>query len=525
MPGAVFMVGVALAVAILVGRVLAHRLGLPETALFVLLGVAASYFPGLPAVHLAPDVVLLLFLPPLIYFAGFFTDPRATKTHIVAIIGQAFGLTLVSIAAAAVALHAILPDLGWAVPIAFGAVIAPPDPVAATSALQRLGAPRRLVTILEGEGLVNDGVALTVFGLAIEAAGAPFSFGHAVVRTLVTVLGGIGYGLVVGIAVGALRKRVRDTGSQVVLSLLTPYLAFVPADRLHLSGVLATVGAAAWLGSRGRGLFAPTSRLETESFWRVLNLLLVAALFVLLGLQIPAILGAASNYSALILLGAATTLVAATVGIRLVWTMSVPPLIARQRWGDPVVLSMPRSQRLVLGWSGPRGAVSLAIALSLPLTLPDGSPFPRRDLLLFLTVVIVLATLVGQGATLPALLKRLGVVQSERERTERLRARHAAAQAALRELNQLPDQRAETATARALHQVFELRLNRLRTQLDPDADGVADRADSNALRLRLIDAQRAAVRSLYDQGDITSAAMVEVSQDLDQEETRLRGRD
>lgn len=520
-----FVVGVALGVAVLVGRLLARRSGLPETALYVLLGVAASYLPGLPPVRLAPDVVLLLFLPPLIYFAGFFTDPRATKTHIVAVIGQSVGLTLVTIAVAAVVLHAVFPDLGWAVPIAFGAVIAPPDPVAATSILQRLGAPRRLVTILEGEGLINDGVALTVFGLAVEGVGAPFSIGHASVRTLLVVAGGIGFGLLVGIGVGALRKRVRDGGSQVVLSLLTPYLAFVPADRLHLSGVLATVSAAAWLGSRGRGLFAPTSRLATESFWRVLNLLLVAALFVLLGLQIPAIIAAVLGYPVGVLLGAGAALVAAVIGIRLAWTMLIPPLLARQPWGDRSVLSMPRRQRLVLGWCGPRGAVSLAIALSLPLTTANGAPFPRRDLLLFLTVVVVLATLVGQGGALPALLRHLGVIASEEERTEGLRARHTTARAALRELDELPDERTESTTGRSLRQVYELRLDRLRTQLDPDIDGTEDRAAAHELRLRLIEAQRAALRRLYDQGDITAATMVDISQELDLEQARLRGTD
>lgn len=375
MPVQLFVVALVVVVAVLLGRLLTGRLGVPDATAYVVLGVAAGFVPGLPAVQLSPDVVLLLFLPPLIYFAAFFSDPRETMAHIVPVVGQSVGLVLATAVAAAGALLLIYPDVGWAGALAFGAAIAPPDPVAATSVLARLGAPRRLVTVLAGEGLVNDGVALTPFALAIENVGSSPSGGEIVVRILVEVGGGIGIGLVVGVAVVWLRKRIRDTPSQVVLSLATPYLAFVPANLVGASGVLATVSAAVWLGTRGRGLFAPASRLPTETFWRVLNVLLVAVLFVLLGLQVPGIIAVVAGYPIGTLLLAAAAVVLVAVTVRPAWVLLVPPLLARLPVHEGLLVTMPRRERAALGWCGPRGAVSLAVALSIP---PDGRRWRRR---------------------------------------------------------------------------------------------------------------------------------------------------
>ncbi|HEY0577718.1 MAG TPA: Na+/H+ antiporter [Pseudonocardia sp.] len=523
MPTEVFLIGAALAVAVLLGRLLAGRIGVPDAAAYVLIGVAAGLVPGLPRVQVSPDVVLLAFLPPLVYYAAFFSDPRETMEHIGAVVGQSVGLVLATAFAVAWTLLLIFPDIGWAAALAFAAAIAPPDPVAATTVLQRLGVPGRLVTVLEGEGLINDAVALTLFAVAVANLGASPSVPEVLVRIVVQVAGGILFGLIVGIAVARLRERTRDPLSQAVWSLVTPFLAFVPAHLMHASGVLATVTAAVWLGTHGRGLVAPSARLQTETFWRVLNLLLVAFLFVLLGFQIPGIVAVVADYPVGTLLLASASLVAVVVVVRMAWALLVPPLVRRLRVGDDEISALSRKERLVLGWCGPRGAVSLAVALSLPLTMPDGAPFVRRDLLLFLTVVVVLATLVGQVLPLPALLRRLRLSPSEQERTEGLRAHRAMVDAALREVEDLAAQEEqETEGLEAMRQVLELRRDRLHRQLEseaPDGDAGPDERD---LQLRMLAAERKALRDLARRGDIGRRTQIAISQELDLDETRLR---
>ncbi|GAA4693364.1 Na+/H+ antiporter [Pseudonocardia yuanmonensis] len=546
MPTQVLLVVVVLAAGVVLGRLVSRRTGLPDAAVYVLLGVAAAFIPGVAEVRLSPDLVLLLFLPPLIYYAAFFSDPRETANHLVPVVGQAVGLVVVTAVAVGGTLLLVFPDVGWAAAIAFGAAVAPPDPVAAGSVLQRLGAPRRLVTVLESEGLVNDGVALTLFAVAIGAVGASTSAGEIGLKLLIEVGGGIALGLVVGIVSAALRRYVRDTASHVLLSLVTPYLAFVPAQELHASGVLATVTAAVWLGVRGRGLVEPTVRLHSETFWSVLNTLLVALLFVLLGIQVPTVFREIGAYPWQALLLAALAVSVAAIVVRLAWVMAVPPLGQLLPIRQDPASHMPWRERLALGWCGPRGAVSLAVALSIPLTAVGGAPFPRRDLLLFLTVVVVLVTLVGQTVPLPWLLRVLRLRPDERERTEGLRARRAAVDAALRELDEVAEQdEPGPAGVEELRQVLELRRDHLRDQLEAsrrahqgDGDGAGrngdgraghDRnaegpTDTSALRLRLLKVERETLRRLQSRGEISRPTMVAISQELDLDETQLRRR-
>ena len=520
----VFAVMAVVAVAVIGARVVSRRLGVPAAAAYVLLGALAAFLPGMSAVELSPDVVLLLFLPPLLYYAAFFSDPRETMHHLGPVVGQALGLVLVTAGVAAGALLAVLPDIGWAAAIAFGAAIAPPDPVAATTVLQRLGAPRRLITVLEGEGLVNDGVALTLFALAVGSVGSTTSVGEGIGRVAIEVGGGIAIGLAVGIVLVWLRARIHDADSQVVLSLVTPYLAFIPAHQVHASGVLATVTAAAWLGTRGRGVVPPTARLRSETFWALLNTLLVAVLFVLLGLQLPRIAAGVSHYPLTTLAFASAAMVVATVLIRLVWVIVVAPLLTRRAAGAHNSAGMPLRERVALGWCGPRGAVSLAVALSIPTTTAAGSPFPRRDLLIFLTMVVVLTTLVVQILPLPILLRRLGLFGDAEARSEGLLARRTAVDAALRELDAITDADGpEPAGAQGVRQVLQLRRDRLDTLLHADASNSDEpRPDHRDLRLDLLSAERRAVRELYDDGHISRRTVVEVSQELDLDETRLR---
>jgi CPA1 family monovalent cation:H+ antiporter len=303
----------------------------------------------------------------------------------------------------------VLPAVGWAAAFAFASAVAPTDAVAATSVLNRLGAPQRIVTILEGESLINDGVALTAFGLAAEAMVHPFTFAHGVVRLVEVVAGGIAYGLVVAVVIGRVRRFIRDPSIQILVTLITPFIAYVPAEELHFSGVLATVVTGTYLGTRAEGMLQPASRVSGTMFWRMVVFLLESALFVLLGLELRTVVDdLSSSYSVAWLAGAAAVEVAVVIGIRMAWELLVSPLIAFLPGKHSSYVRNPWRQRVVIGWGGIRGAISLAIALTLPLTTSAGHPLTQRSTLIFLAAVVVVVTLIGEGLTLAPLLHALG---------------------------------------------------------------------------------------------------------------------
>jgi CPA1 family monovalent cation:H+ antiporter len=515
-----FLVGIVIAAAVLLARALARRIGIPDAVAFVVLGAIGSLVPGASHVRVSPDVVLLLFLPPLIFFAGFFSDEREVRANFGTITGLAVGLVIATTAGVAAVLHQLVPQIGWAAALALGAAVAPPDPVAATSVMNRLGVPRRVATILEGEGMINDGISLTLFALALESVGQTVTVGHAVLRAVEAVVGGIAFGLAIGFVITKVRTHIRDMGSQIVVSLLTPYLAYIPAERLHGSGVLATLAAATFLGTRGRGLFQPAARVQTETFWRVLVFLVEATLFVLLGLEAREIVQGISDQPPGIVAITSVCIVLTAVAIRLAWQLFLPPLVAHFRRGDDV-LAMPRRERALIGWCGLRGAISLAIALSIPVTL-DGRPFPGRSLLLFLTLVVVLATLLGQGSTLPLAIRVLGVAQSKEEQGQELHGRQMAAEAALKELEELVSSgKVEENSARTLRPLYEARLERLRSQ-SADEDVPESSQEVHRLRLRLIKVQRQALQQMYESDQIGADVRLEISRELDLEEAGLR---
>ncbi|WP_433177437.1 Na+/H+ antiporter [Actinoallomurus sp. CA-150999] len=515
-PASLFVVGLAIAVVVLLSRALSAWMGMPEAILLVILGGMAGFLPGMPETEVPPGVVLLGFLPPLIYHAAFFTAPREMRADAVPIITLAVGLTAVTTFAAAAAMRWTVSGLGWAAAIALGAAVAPTDPVAAISIMKRLNAPPRIVTIVEGESLINDGVALTAFGLAVESLTRPFSFAHGVARTAEVVVGGVAYGLVVGVVVARLRRRIRDPSSQIIMSLLTPYLAFVPADRVGFSGVLAAVAAGFYLGTRGEGVLQPASRLPGQLFWRVLVFVLESALFVLLGLQIRAILHELSGRSWSRAVLGAVVVAAAIVVLRLAWTLLVFPL-SRYLPGRHFTFDhLPWRERLAIGWSGMRGAISLAIVLSLPTTVPGLAP-GRHGERIFLIAAVVFITLIGQATTLPLLLRRLGLAESDRLRIELLDARRTVLEAALARLDELIENcEVDERTARAYRRLYEDRLERLRAELDEEPE--EGTADSVVLRRELVRTQREKLRRLYRKGRVSADVMRTVDRWLDLED-------
>jgi CPA1 family monovalent cation:H+ antiporter len=416
----------------------------------------------------------------------------------------------------------VLPDLGWAPVLAFAAAVAPTDAVAASSVMTRLGAPQRIVTILEGESLINDAVALTAFGLAVEAMAHPFTFGHGLLRSAEVVIGGIAYGLAVGMVTGRIRRRVRDPMIQILISLITPFVAYIPAEQLNVSGVLATVVAGAYLGTRTEGLIQPASRVSGTLFWRTLIFLLESALFVLLGLELRSIVGHLSGaHSVPWLAGASAAVVAAVVVIRLAWELLVSPLIGFLPGRHSAFVRNPWRQRLVIGWGGMRGAISLAVALTLPTEL-NGRPFGERSTLIFLAGAVVVATLIGQGLTLAPLLRALGLAQTEQHQRAEASARATVTEAGLARLDELAETgEVDEDTANVYRQLFEMRLDRVRVVLgDASEDDVAD---TSGIRRELVRAQRDKLNELYRNGKISDDIRRAISRTLDLQEPRPLG--
>ncbi|WP_307800495.1 Na+/H+ antiporter [Actinomadura nitritigenes] len=514
-----FIVVLATAAVVVLSRALSARLGMPNAILLVVLGAAIAFLPGMPEIELPPEVVLIGFLPPLVYYAAFFSAPREAKADAVPITALAIGLTTVTTFTVAAVLRWVLPDLGWAAAIALGAAVAPTDPVAAISIMKRLDAPVRIVTIIEGENLVNDAVALTAFVLAVEALTTHFTVGHGIARLAVVVAGGVAYGLAVGFIASRLRRRIRDPGSQIIVSLLTPYLAFVPADELGFSGVLATVCAGFYLGTRGEGLFQPASRLPGQLFWEVLVFLLESALFVLLGLEIRVIVRELTSaaWPSAVLGAAAVT--AVIVALRLAWTQFIFPL-SRYLPGRHIAFDhLPWRDRLAIGWSGMRGAISLAIVLSLPVSAR--LPQERRGERLFVTGAVVFVTLIGCASTLPGLLRRLGLAESDRVRIEYQEARKGVAEAALARLDELIENgEVDGRTGRTFRQLYEDLLDQIRAEFGEDVE--EEVTDSLGLRRELVRTQREKLRRLYSKGKISAEVLRAVDRWLDLEDPDIR---
>jgi CPA1 family monovalent cation:H+ antiporter len=506
--------------------VLAGAVRVPYPILLVLGGLVLGFVPGVPRAELQPDLVLVLFLPPLLYQAAFFSSPRDLRADARAITGLAVGLVLLTVIAVAAVAHAMVGGLPWAAAFALGAIVSPTDPLAATAIARRLGVPRRVVTLLEGESLVNDATALVAYRVAVGAVVAgSFTAWQAGVRFLAGAAGGVAIGLLVGWLIAEARRRIDDPVVEIVLSVVTGYAAYLPADGLGASGVLAAVTAGLYVGWRAPQLASPSTRLLGFSFWEVLVYLLNAVLFVLVGLQLHPILSGVGGRSAALLLGSAALVSAVVIAARLVWLFSVPYLIRvlDRRPSQPARRMGPR-ERLVAGWSGMRGAVSLAAALALPLETRAGQGFPQRNLIVFVTFGVILATLVGQGLSLPWLIRRLGLHRDDTEAQEELRGRLRATDAALARLEELAvEEWTRDDTVERMRGLYQFRRRRLKARAGYlTDDGYQDRSLAYQRLVReLLEAQRREIVRLRNQGVISNEVMHRIERDLDLEDSRL----
>jgi monovalent cation/hydrogen antiporter len=520
------MLLLALMVAVAGLSALALVLDVPYPILLVLGGLVLGFVPGMPPIEFPPDLVLVVFLPPLLYWAAFMSSPRDLRADLRAISLSAVGLVLATIAAVAWTAHTLINGLPWAAAVVLGAIVAPTDPLAATTIARRLGVPRRLLTVIEGESLLNDATALVAYRIAVGVVvGGSFTLWGAGLRFVGAAAGGVAIGLAVGWLVAQVRSRLEDPLVEIVISLVSGYAAYLPAERLGASAVLAAVTTGLYLGWRAPELASVSTRLLGTSFWKVLTYLLNAVLFILVGLQLPAILDALAGRPASTLVEQAVLVSAAVVAVRIAWGFTVPYLIrALDRRPAQRLRRVGARERLVVAWSGMRGAVSLAAALALPFEGAGGQPFPERDLIVFLTFGVIFTTLVVQGLTLPALIRRLGVTGDGAEVREELQARLGATDAALQRLDQLASEDwTRDDTVERMRGLYDYRRRRLSARAgEIQDDGYEDRSIAYQRLVReLLEAQRRAIIQLRNQGAISTDVMHRVERDLDLEDSRL----
>lgn len=500
---------------------LARRIGIPYPILMVLGGTAIGLIPGLPQVRLEPEIVFLLFLPPLLFVAAAQTSLRDIRANTRPIALLAVGLVLFTIGVVAAVVRLAVPAIPWPVAFALGAIVAPPDAIAATAVLQRVGAPKRIVTVLEGESLLNDATALVAYRIALLAAvTGTFSAVEAGGRFLLVAAAGILLGLAVAFAVGAVRSRLRDTPVSITVALLTPYLAYLPAEQLGVSGVLAAVTAGLLLGRHSPRHTSSETRVAAAAVWQMVVFLLNGLVFTLLGLQLPYILAALGGVPAGSLLGLGALVSLTVVLARLAWVFPatyLPRLLSTSlRRRDP---SPPWPWVVVLGWAGMRGAVSLAAALALPLELAE------RDLVIFVTFCVILVTLVGQGLTLPFVIRGLGVVTADDSGREEALARAETAEAALARLTELrPEWSAHAELLDALEARYAHQASHAPTQGGgPVRESEEELIAHRQIRRELIEAEREAALDLHAKGAISDEVRRRIERDLDLEELRAEG--
>jgi Na+/H+ antiporter len=514
-----------LAIAIAVLSVASRRFGIASPIVLLVAGTALAFAPGVPTLVLDPELVLLVLLPPLLYSSGVGMSWRGFRANLRPILLLAIGCVLFTAAAVAAVAHYAL-GTSWAVGFVLGAIVSPPDAVAPMSVLRAMRLPRRLVTVLEGESLVNDATALVAFSFALGAvATGSFSAGDAAAKFVVVVVGEIAYGMTVGWAALSLRHISRDPRAEVLLALATPFIAFWPPHMLGGSGVVACVTAGLWVSWNGRRLIRPETRLQGYFFWDLIVWAVEALVFLLTGLQARAVIESlsAEDWPRALLAG---TLVSVTVVlVRFVWVFPatyLPRLIPAVRRDDPY----PNWRwPFLVSFAGLRGVVSMAAALSIPLTL-DGGPFPDRDLVLFATFCVITVTLVGLGGALSRVVHWLGVGRAGAEeaasdkRDERA-VRLEGIDAVLAAIDRAAQDGESPIAVAALHRRHADRRQHLAATADESTtdDPVAD---ESALQLRLLDVERESIARAYADNRLTDEARRGIEREFDLEEARVR---
>jgi CPA1 family monovalent cation:H+ antiporter len=515
----ILLLGAALAV-----TWISNRVGLPYPVALVLAGIGISFIPGIPNVQPDPELVLMLFVAPLLFADAFFAPVAELMRNARSIVLLASVLVGATAGVVAVAAHLVL-DLPWGAAFALGAALAATDAVAPIQVLGREGADPRLVGVIQGESLLNDGVAFALVKVASSAVvTGSFSLLSATGELALAILGGLAVGFAVGALVVWIRRRTQDTAVEATLSLMTPLVAYLAAEAVHASGILAAVAAGLWMGPRSRKQVEPLTRVEVQAAWKIIGYLLNSLLFLLVGLQVDDIVGAVDSSVGDIALGA-TAILGALLGVRILWALILPSAwhSARAMVGREQATTT-KGWRFALAWSGVRGSLALAAALSLPPTTDAGDPFPGRDMVLLMVLIVIVATLVAQGLTLRPLLRALGLTDREAAEKEEAHARARAAEAALERLEDAARRHdLSEQGVRWLEREYEFRRDRYSAQ---EKDGGDDELEERSRKVaavdgELLEAARDAVVELEASGKVRSEVAQRVLRDLDLDTARI----
>jgi Na+/H+ antiporter len=502
---------------------IARHFHFPYPIALVLGGGALGFVPHLPAVAFDPQLILVLVLPPILYQAALLTSWRDFKANMRPIGLLAIGLVIVTTLAVGTTVKLLVPEMPWAVAFAFGAIVSPPDAVAATAILSRLSIPRRVVVILEGESLVNDASGLVLYKFAVAAAltGA-FSLVDASLEFAGVALGGILVGIALALLFVWIHRRLGDAFIEVLMTLSVPYVAYVLAEYVHVSGVLAVVAAGIVRGRYSPEIVSAEMRILARSMWNVLVFLLNSLIFILMGMQLSGIVGRLSGYSAGELLAYGTLIGMVAILVRFAWiypAIYLPFFLGAARRGEP---RPPEPEVFIMSWCGMRGIVSLAAALALPVALPDGTPFPQRDLIIFLTFAVITVTLVLQGLTVAPLIRRLKVGHDWSTHQEHRDASNALAGAAIAAIDEFAANGEVPADLAA----------RIRAEFGEKVmPGLQDGPGHNhgaelakRVRLAAIRAERQALIRIWRENLIGDEVMHQLEENLDYQEKRLQAR-
>jgi Na+/H+ antiporter len=496
-------------------RLLADNSGIPLPSLLVLGGLGIALVPGLPRLALDPDTVFLVFIPPLLFWASLRTSLRDLKRNLRAVTLLAVGLVLATMSVVARMTHVLLPELPFAVCFVLGAIVSPPDAVAVIASTRRLRLPRDMLVILKGESLVNDAAALVAYQIALGAVvSGTFSIPRAGAELLLTGAGGIAIGLATGWCVGWVRLHItRSSLVENTISLLSPFIAFIPANALGCSGVLAVVAMGLYFGRKGTRVLAAPTRLQGTAMWELLTFILEGLIFILIGLQLPDVVHALDPGALSKLIGVSLAVAAAMIVTRilLVFLGAYLPRWLDRRTGGRKPSYPPWRHLLFTGWAGIRGGDSLIIALALPYAVSGGAPLPGRNAIIFITFVVILITLVLQGFTLSPLIRLLDIVGGDEEDQEERQARNASAKAGASALDRLEAAGGNAALLAELRQ-----LSMLRTIMPDGASSLLA-----GLRLSMIAAEGEAVISMRDRNEISDIVMRRLLSEFDHEEVLL----
>jgi CPA1 family monovalent cation:H+ antiporter len=503
-------------------RLLADRISVPLPTLLVMGGLGLAFIPKLPHLRLDPQAVFLIFIPPLLFWTSLTTSLRDLKRNLRAITLLAVLMVLATMSMVARAAHALLPELPLAMCFVLGAIVSPPDAVAVTASTRELRLPRATVVILEGESLMNDATALVAYQIALAAVvSGQFSASHASLELLLTGAGGIAIGLIAGWCVGWVRVRMRRSSVvENTLSLLSPFIAFIPADQAGCSGVLAVVSMGLFLGRGGPRIVTAATRLQAVAMWQMLTFLLEGLIFILIGLELPQVVRALSSAEIERLALASLAIVAAMIVTRmvLIFPGAYLPRLFHRWFGRTKPEYPPWRHVLFAGWAGIRGGDSLVIALALPYTIAQGQALPGRNAVIFITFVVILVTLVVQGLTLAPLIRLLRIVGDDAEEKEERLARRASLLAGTEAIERrIATNQGEAAAAQELRAKAQREIERLSLSPSPPPAGLD-------LRFAVIEAQREAVIALRDRDEINDAVMRRLQAEFDHEEVLLHQR-